>query len=214
MLLLSAAVVVATLFASVVAGSNASAATGVTQNPALSMSSVHSNVSTGSGADGCAACCAPGGSCDSAFKTQIGVCCGLIGDTPYCCPSAGSSFGSAQCFREGSVFRCRQRGGNASPGRRFPSDSDYHDSGTVSVWWSLWCLLGPLACLAGCSYVVLRRRLSPQPVYLTGVALVPLETSPSPPPATGFPVMQQAHVEGRNAYSHEQQQPEGPPASK
>ena len=51
-------------------------------------------------ANGCDECCASGGTCDAAYKQTEGICCGLVSELSYCCPS------DAQCFDCGSDFRC------------------------------------------------------------------------------------------------------------
>ena len=49
----------------------------------------------------CESCCAPGGSCDLAYKQQPGICCGNLGSSSFCCPMYG------KCFRcKGGEYRC------------------------------------------------------------------------------------------------------------
>ena len=135
----------------------------------------------------CAACCAPGGTCDAAFKGTPGVCCGVIADRPFCCPSSGSSFGAATCYRAGDAFRCRTA---SSPGRSVPSPRPVYvsnDRGTSWAWW-LFFLVIPVLLLGLCFYSILaaRNRAKEQPAM---VAMTPQQLQAGPGGASyGYPV--------------------------
>lgn len=134
------------------------------------------NKTSNSSKTGCGDCCAPGGSCAYAYKETPGICCGLVGPTPFCCPGAGSSYGQATCDQAGATWRCRP---GASPSR--PSHNGGRGrSSTSDGWWGLWGLILPLACLGLCIYscVASRRAYASS----ANVAAVPMQSV-----ATGYP---------------------------
>ena len=126
--------------------------------------------STRAPATPCAACCAPGGSCDAAFKGTNGVCCGLVADRPFCCPAAGSSFGPATCYRAGDAYRCRA----AAPSRSSPAPRTMMVTNNRSASWAYWLffLVIPVALLGLCFYSIItaRNRAKDAPVM---VAMTP-----------------------------------------
>ena len=145
------------------------------------------NATAGATATPCAACCAPGGSCDAAFKGTPGVCCGLITDRPFCCPTVGTSFGAAICYRTGDAFRCRT---SASPSRSTaprPVVVTTNDRGVSWAWW-LFFLVVPFLLLLLCFYSIAsaRSRAKDTPVM---VALTPQQQGPGgASPSYGYPV--------------------------
>ena len=146
-----------------------------------------SNATAGATPTPCAACCAPGGSCDAAFKGTSGVCCGLIAERPFCCPTVGSSFGAATCYRAGDAFRCRT---SASPSRssNAPRPVVVTTNRAVSWGWWLLFLILPFALLVLCFYSIAsaRSRAKDTPVM---VAMTPQQQGPGgASPSYGIPV--------------------------
>ena len=145
----------------------------------LSMIDAQGNTS----ADGCALCCSPGGSCGAAFKQQPGFCCGVLGQTPFCCPT------SAICYQAtADAYRCRPRGHVTPAGN---SGYAYRSGGTSNAWWALWALLVPILCFAYLIFALCRTRSPSYTSYPAGnVAMVPMQSgSPCGPGgvATGYP---------------------------
>jgi hypothetical protein len=130
--------------------------------------------------DGCALCCSPGGSCGAAFKTQPGLCCGVLAEKPFCCPN------SAICYlATADTYRCRAR-----PVRPVPNNGYYHRTGASAAWWALWALVIPFLCISYIVYALCRSRSSSY-AYPSGssVAMVPMQGGACAPggTATGYP---------------------------
>jgi hypothetical protein len=138
----------------------------------------------------CAACCAPGGSCDAAFKGTSGICCGVIAERPFCCPTVGSSFGAATCYRAGDAFRCRA----AAPSRSSPAPRPVvvNNNRSASWFWWLFFLVIPFAIFGLCFYSILAaRNRAKEPPAMVTPAMVAMTPQGPGGASYGYPVASQ-----------------------
>jgi hypothetical protein len=155
----------------------------------LACTAVAQDNATRAPATPCGDCCAPGGACDAAFKGTPGICCGVIAERPFCCPSVGSSFGVATCYRSGDAFRCRA----ASPSRSSssaPRPVMYHTTNRGYSWaWWLFFLVIPALLIGLCVYGIIAAR-NRQKEAPSMVAMTPMQQGPpgGPGAAYGYPV--------------------------
>lgn len=159
----------------------------------------------------CGECCSPGGSCQAAFKNTPGLCCGVLAQRPFCCPTAASSFGAATCLQEGEEYRCRSSRSQAPrfprPGERTTNHATSNSS--TNWWWLLWLVIIPVVLLSLCIYSCINaaRRKSNNASNLPVVqpSGVALGTMP-PQAAYGYPAGAQPVYASNPMYGSAQQQ--------
>ena len=151
----------------------------------------------------CASCCtdaAPANgtapACAYAFRGGPGVCCGLIGERPFCCPAEGNEMGPRVCVadtRNGSdVYLC-STGGNGGNGGAPEAFKTIPTGAGIAV------IVVVVLLICGCCFFVMRRRRQAQAqaqAQASGVAMQggyggnALHGQPAPggyPPTAGYP---------------------------